>query len=120
MKHDKDEIIMTTSKLELSKQQLEFNENLLNLVLNGKTNLSFDDACHVYESVYKTIFKKEDFMLSMCTCEEYLKQNCCSHIIGLALRLRLTEAPYKAQTTPLGQKRSRGRNAKAKPALVRQ
>jgi hypothetical protein len=44
----------------------------------------------------------------------------CSHIIILAVTLKLVEFPQASMQIPIGQNRKRGRSNKTKKALVRQ
>lgn len=60
----------------------------------------------------------ENWMFATCDCREGFKLFICQHIIGIALRLKVATAPPEAKNIPIGQKRKRGRPAKAKPALV--
>lgn len=60
---------------------------------------------------------EDNWRLGECNCVNYFKHFVCEHIIGIALRLKCTQAPTEAKTIPIGQKRKRGRPAKAKPAL---
>jgi hypothetical protein len=53
-----------------------------------------------------------------CNCPQFLKEDQCKHSLGLAIRLRLAQAPPEAKTIPFGQRRKRGRPARAKTALV--
>lgn len=57
---------------------------------------------------------------AVCVCSDGLKKYLCEHIVGIALRLKVIVAPPEAKSIPLGQKRKRGRPAKAKEALARQ
>lgn len=59
----------------------------------------------------------ENWNFGCCDCAMGFKQFVCEHIVGIALRLKLVEAPIEAKNVPLGQKRKRGRPAKSKPAL---
>lgn len=75
-------------------------------------------------SFYDTTFcypaKRENWLQSECQCSDYFKLYICSHIIGIAIRLKCIAPPAEAKAVPIGEKRKRGRPAKAKPALVRQ
>lgn len=75
-------------------------------------------------SFYNTSFeyptKRENWLQSECDCSEYFKLFVCAHIIGIAIRLKCAAPPAEAKTIPIGEKRKRGRPAKAKPALTRQ
>lgn len=55
---------------------------------------------------------------SDCTCPYYLKHLNCKYSLGLLIRLKFAEAPESARSVPFGQKRKRGRPAKAKRALI--
>lgn len=55
-----------------------------------------------------------------CDCFDGFKLYVCEHIVGIALRLKMVTAPAEAKNVPIGQKRKRGRPAKAKRALVLQ
>lgn len=55
-----------------------------------------------------------------CVCFDGLKKYLCEHIVGISLRLKVITAPPEAKSIPLGQRRKRGRPAKAKGALERQ
>lgn len=59
----------------------------------------------------------ENWKFGECDCANGLKLFVWEHIIGIALRLKMAEAPAAAKTIRIGQKRKRGRPAKAKPAL---
>lgn len=60
---------------------------------------------------------KENWLAGECDCAKYFKVYVCEHLVGIALRLKVVSAPVEAKTLPIGQKRKRGRPAKAKPAL---
>ena len=53
-------------------------------------------------------------------CPRFMKKNICKHTVGMEIWLGMCDAPAMAKTVPIGQKRKRGRPAKAKPALIRQ
>jgi hypothetical protein len=48
----------------------------------------------------------------------FYKHYMCKHVMGLAIRLKLTSPPLEAKNVPIGQKRKRGRPTKSKPALI--
>lgn len=79
-----------------------------------KNSFSFYDTTFMYP------VKRENWLKSECDCADYFKLFFCKHIIGIAIRLKCVVAPAEAKTVPIGQKRKRGRPAKAKPALTRQ
>lgn len=84
----------------------------------------FDDykknSFDFYDTVFKFPISRDNWLISECDCENYFKLYMCEHIIGIALRMKCITAPAEAKHVPIGQKRKRGRPAKAKPALVRQ
>ena len=55
-----------------------------------------------------------------CSYPVMLKKGQCKHSLGLKILERGIEVPLEAKTIPLGQKRKRGRAAKARGALQRQ
>lgn len=59
-------------------------------------------------------------MTATCTCPKFLKSEQCKHSIGILIREKHVQAPMEARSTPLGQKRKRGRPRKAVRALLTQ
>lgn len=57
---------------------------------------------------------------SKCNCPAFLKNYICKHVVGMAIRLKRCKPPPAAKTVPIGEKRKRGRPAKAKAALLMQ
>jgi hypothetical protein len=55
---------------------------------------------------------------SKCNCPAFLKNYICKHVVGVSIRLKYCKPPAVAKTVPIGEKRKRGRPAKAKPALL--
>ncbi|CAF4537726.1 unnamed protein product [Didymodactylos carnosus] len=55
---------------------------------------------------------------SKCNCPAFLKNYICKHVAGMSIRLKYYKPPAAAKTVPIGEKRKRGRPAKAKPALL--
>ena len=53
-----------------------------------------------------------------CNCPAFLKNYICKHVVGMSIRLKYCKPPAAAKTVPIGEKRKRGRPAKAKPALL--
>ena len=62
----------------------------------------------------------KNFKNNHCSCEYFLKKKNCEHILCLALRARIIDAPAEAKDIKLGRKRKPGRPSKAKKALVRE
>ena len=59
-----------------------------------------------------------DWKTSKCNCPAFFKNYICKHAVGMAIRLKYCKPPAAAKTVPIGEKRKRGRPAKAKPALL--
>ncbi len=55
---------------------------------------------------------------SKCNCPAFLKNYICKHVVGMGIRSKSCKPPAAAKTVPIGEKRKRGRPAKAKPALL--
>lgn len=53
-----------------------------------------------------------------CSCPAFMKNYKCKHALGLKIRLKVVNVPQEAKMIPLGNKRKRGRPAKAKKALI--
>ncbi|CAF1234572.1 unnamed protein product [Didymodactylos carnosus] len=72
---------------------------------------SFDIWCMELEN-------DSDWKKSKCNCPAFFKNYICKHVVGMAIRLKYCKPPPAAKTVPIGEKRKRGRPAKAKPALL--
>ena len=59
----------------------------------------------------------ENWHAGSCTCPYFLKCFVCKHLLGLALRLKLTSAPPAEKNVPVREKRRRGRPKKTSRAL---
>lgn len=70
-----------------------------------------------YDIVFPSPLNKHNWLEGRCDCEKFYKLFICQHIIGIALRLKLTNVRDEAKNVPLGAKRKRGRPTKAKAAL---
>ena len=66
------------------------------------------------------LFDDTNWKLSRCSCCYWLNNYICSHIIILAVTLKIVEFPQASMQIPIGQNRKRGRPEKTKKALVRQ
>ena len=62
--------------------------------------------------------KKENPLKAHCDCYFGMKKKICRHLVGVAIQLGYLKPPAPAKYLPLGQKRKKGRPAKAKPALI--
>lgn len=71
-----------------------------------------------YDTTFNYPVKRENWLQGKCDCKDYFKLYICRHIIGIAIRLKCITPPAEAKTVPIGQKRKRGRPAKAKAALL--
>ena len=66
------------------------------------------------------LFDDTNWKLCRCSCCYWLNNYICSHIIILAVTLKIVEFPQASMQIPIGQNRKRGRPDKTKKALVRQ
>ena len=80
---------------------------------------SFDTYAASQNKLWKVVMAEDDWISSTCTCKAYWKKYVCKHILGLAIRLNKFNVVPEAKTVPIGEKRKRGRPAKAKKALLR-
>jgi uncharacterized Zn finger protein len=64
--------------------------------------------------------KNEEWRKAKCNCPALLKNYICKHIVGMAIRLKHCKPPPAAKTVTIGEKRKRGRPAKAKSAFLLQ
>lgn len=69
---------------------------------------SFDEFKQKIFSSYKTNIPKEDWHNGICNCPIFMKQFICKHIVGMAIRLKLTKPPPEAKNLPIGAKRKPG------------
>jgi len=81
---------------------------------------SFDKYAAAQTRIWKMEMEGEDWESATCTCPSYWKNYICKHILGIAIRLNIFSVIPAAKNVPLGQKRKRGRPAKAKKALLKQ
>ena len=83
--------------------------------INRQVKMKVTNSLWVVEGMTKeTVFN------ATCTCKRAMKNVICKHILGVGSRLGYCKIPNEAKNIPIGQKRKRGRPAKAKKALVRQ
>ena len=87
------------------------------LILKINNFILFKILKYLTNTLSRKIFSKYHAFLYL---PQFFKRVVCKHIIGVSIRLGLTQAPLEAKSVPLGQKRKRGRPSKEKPALVRQ
>lgn len=82
---------------------------------------NYKDYCEKSFEFVHTSFEHpitaENWKFGDCDCKNGFKLFICEHMIGIALRVELIEAPAAAKILPIGQKRKRGRPTKSKPAL---
>lgn len=80
----------------------------------------FKRSLSVIHTKFEYPVTPENWAHAICVCPNGFKKYLCEHIVGIALRLNVVAAPAEAKSIPLGQKRKRGRPAKAKKALEHQ
>lgn len=79
---------------------------------------NFDDYVqNMHQRVYELNFADE-WRESTCTCPYYMKKLICKHIIGTAFYSKEAVCPADCNPNVLNKKKSRGRPAKAKSALI--
>ena len=78
---------------------------------------TFEEFLECYRSTW-VITVPDD--IPSCTCPAFCKRNVCKHILGMRIRQKSVTVPEEAKGIPLGQKRKRGRPARAKRALLTQ
>lgn len=81
---------------------------------------TFDEYKKQSVAFQKTTLPNFDWQKGSCDCPEFFTRYVCKHVLGLAIRLKLTTPPLEAKIIPIGQKRKRGRPTKSKPALIYQ
>lgn len=91
------------------------------------TDLNYSDRWQTFNeykkqsvAFQKTTLPNFDWQKGSCDCPEFFNRYVCKHVLGLAIRLKLTTPPLEAKMIPIGQKRKRGRPTKSKPALIYQ
>lgn len=82
---------------------------------NFTTFDDFKEKMFVSYQLEMPIGKWED---GICNCRDFMKKFICKHLVGMAIRLKLTTAPAEAKNIPIGAKRKPGRPSKAKKALI--
>lgn len=73
---------------------------------------NLDDYTNILKGFYKIQLPKNNWEDGTCSCGANMKRLMCKHIIGVALRKKLTIAPPKAKIVKLGMKRGVGRPKK--------
>lgn len=73
-----------------------------------------------HDTIFEYPPSRNNWLRSECDCRDFFKLFTCAHIIGIAIRLKCVVPPVEAKNIPIGEKRKRGRPAKAKSALIRQ
>lgn len=73
--------------------------------------------CSSVHTTFEHPTTASNWLNGVCDCRAFYKEYLCEHVVGFALRMKLINAPNEAKTIPIGQKRKRGRPAKAKSAL---
>lgn len=76
---------------------------------------NFDDFSENQFGIWKVIMPEGSMQSANCTCPIFLKEYCCKHILGMAVRLQLDGLPDDLKV--MEKKRKVGRLRKAGPAL---
>lgn len=95
-------------------------ESIKEVCSEWTTYNEFVQSFDVVHTKFDYPISAQNWNFARCDCVIGFKQYLCEHIVGIALRLKIVEAPAEAKNLPLGQKRKRGRPAKSKPALEHQ
>ena len=77
-----------------------------------------DNYLSINYKVKKVILNANNWLFSSCTCKHFFKYYICKHIITIAVKNKLASIDYSYQN--IGEKKKRGRQAKAKSCLIRQ
>lgn len=101
------------------------NQSIYNICMTGtevceKEWEHFDDFKRSLETVHTTFkhpITADNWRSGECDCGNFFKNFVCEHLIGVALRWQIVNAPDEAKIVTIEQKRKRGRPAKSKPAL---
>lgn len=116
-------------KLDMNVKFLESNSGLNTYIVGSSTasDMTFTQDWYTFDGYKKNAFaywrvalptQQTAWVNGKCTCPIFFKNYMCKHIIGLAIRLKYVAPPAEAKNVPIGQKRKRGRPAKARPALI--
>ena len=88
-----------------------------------KGNLSwadFNTFCSYQANIYEVKLHSENYMQSLCTCNDFLKNYICEHILYFAVLSKLCKFPNACKNIPLNKLPKRGRKRKAVKALLHQ
>jgi MULE transposase domain/SWIM zinc finger len=81
---------------------------------------SFDEYSKWYKTIWILQRKEGEVIEYSCSCPTYQKEYICKHSVGVLIRLDKVNVPDAAKAIPIGEKRPKGRPAKAKGARERQ
>ena len=123
MKNNKGEKIHFIESSSFNDNFEDFNKEFIKKILHNQQTVNwsdFDIMKNEQLSFWECDFinESENWINTKCSCPACLKNYICKHIVGLAARYKLCSIPLEAKNIPLGQKRKRGRVAKAKKALI--
>lgn len=82
-----------------------------------KDNYDFDQFIQLNRFVKRVKLNKVKWLISTCTCKDYLKLYICEHIICVAVKLKLVKIDFSFSS--IGMKNRRGRKPQAKEWYVR-
>ena len=101
------------------KSKGQITQNLVNEYIAKESKWSsFEEFLQLHFAVWRIEIDLNSFDESSCNCPFFMKNFVCKHVTGLGIRLKLIVPPLQAKCIPIGQKRKRGRAARAKPALL--
>ncbi|KAH9644325.1 hypothetical protein HF086_003110 [Spodoptera exigua] len=117
------------AKLDKNVKFLESDSGLNTYIVRSSTasDMTFTQDWDTFDGYKKNAFaywrvalptQQTAWVNGKCICPIFFKNYMCKHIIGLAIRLKYVAPPAEAKNVPIGQKRKRGRPAKARPALI--
>ena len=86
----------------------------------AKLKLNFDDLVGFMVRLNKVILNRSKWTESTCTCNEFLKNYFCFHIMVVAANEKLLVIPNKYKKIQIAMKKKSGRKPKAKKALEKQ
>ena len=83
----------------------------------AKLSVNFDQLVELHEKFARVDLNRDDWTASRCSCQYFLKNYFCFHIIAIASNEKLTTISDIHKNVPIGQKAKRGKKPKAKKPL---
>ena len=103
----KDEFIVCKKEFDSKSNELLFKYKY------EKCSLSFDELYSKYDNIRKVTLNRQSWTNSKCTCNYFLKNYFCYHIVAVAVEENLADIPTRCQTAEIAKKKKRGRKPKA-------